>query len=171
MRWKWSGCLFLVVTTAMEAPNQMDCGLPDNVVVCERAVVFQLTAAVDQTLYICGHTLPIPIFDHLLHLENGGRALHIQQKIATGQHLDKQLEGTSDQSQHQPEIRVLLNVVIGQGARVFQLPGLKHQTLLSGWDGFLVLQLVLDVLHRVRGLHVQCYGLAEEVLDEDLITT
>jgi hypothetical protein len=74
-------------------------------------------------------------------------------------------------SPQQQEFRVSLNVVIGQGSRVIQFLDLEDQPLLFRWDGFDVLQLSLDGLHGVGGLHVQGHALAiaNEFLDPDLV--
>merc|ERR1719512_345189 len=65
---------------------------------------------------------------------------------------------------------LLLDVVIGQRATVLQLLASENQALLVGRDPLFVLDLRLDVINRVRGLHVQSDGLSSERLDEDLHT-
>ena len=62
--------------------------------------------------------------------------------------LDEHLHATA-QAQHQVERRLLLDVVVGQGAAVLQLLAGKDQALLVGGDALLVLDLGLDVLDRV----------------------
>ena len=66
------------------------------------------------------------------------------------------------------ERRLLLNVVVGQGATVFQLLPSENQALLIRRNSFLVLNLRLDVIDGVRRLHLQSDGLPREGLDEDL---
>jgi hypothetical protein len=59
---------------------------------------------------------------------------------------------------------LLLDVVVGQGAAVLQLLASEDQTLLVRGDALLVLDLLLDVLDRVRRLDVEGDGLASERL-------
>ena len=49
----------------------------------------------------------------------------------------------------------LLDVVVGQGSVVFELLSSEDETLLVGWDGLLVLDLVLEVLDGVGWLDVE----------------
>ena len=48
-----------------------------------------------------------------------------------------------------------LDVVVGQGPVVFELLSSEDETLLVGWDGLLVLDLVLEVLDGVGWLDVE----------------
>jgi len=66
---------------------------------------------------------------------------------------------------------LLLDVVIRQGATIFQLfPG-ENQTLLIRRDALLILNFGLDIVNGVAGLDVECDGLTGERLHEDLHTT
>ena len=56
--------------------------------------------------------------------------------------------------------RLLLDVIVGQGAAIFELLAGKDQTLLVGRDAFLVLDLGLHVLDGIRGLNLEGDGLA-----------
>ena len=67
--------------------------------------------------------------------------------------------------------RLLLDVVVREGAAIFQLLSSKDQTLLIRRNAFLVLDLGLDIVNGVRGFHIQGDGLASESLDKDLHTT
>ena len=71
-------------------------------------------------------------------------------------------------AEHQVQGRLLLDVVVGEGAAVLELLAREDETLLVGGDALLVLDLRLDVVNRVRGLNLQGDGLACEGLDEDL---
>ena len=66
------------------------------------------------------------------------------------------------------ERRLLLDVVVGESAAVLQLLAGEDQTLLVRRDALLVLDLLLDVLDGVGGLHLEGDGLAGQGLDEDL---
>uniref|UniRef100_A0A8C3BLU9 peptidylprolyl isomerase n=1 Tax=Cairina moschata TaxID=8855 RepID=A0A8C3BLU9_CAIMO len=61
-----------------------------------------------------------------------------------------------------------LDVVVGERAAVLQLLAREDQALLVGGGTFLVLDLGLDILDRVVGLHLQGDGFARQRLDEDL---
>ena len=62
--------------------------------------------------------------------------------------------------------RYLLNIVVGERTAIFELFAGEDQTLLVGWDAFLVLDLALDVIDRVGRLDLKGDGLAREGLDE-----
>ena len=66
---------------------------------------------------------------------------------------------------------LLLNVIIGERTPILKLLTGKDEALLVWGDAFLVLNLRLHVVNRVRRLHLQRDGLARESLDEDLHTT
>lgn len=77
------------------------------------------------------------------------------------------LHATS-QTQYQVESALLLDVVVRQGAAIFQLLSSENQSLLVWRDALLVLNLGLDIVDSVRRLHLQGDGLASESLNEDL---
>ena len=64
--------------------------------------------------------------------------------------------------------RLLLDVVVRQGAAVLELLARKDEPLLVGWDAFLVLDLGLDVLNRVGWLDLKRDGLAGQRLHKYL---
>merc|ERR1711878_168329 len=66
---------------------------------------------------------------------------------------------------------LLLNVVVRKGPAILQLLSSKDQPLLVWGDALLVLDLGLDILNRVRRLHLQGDGLPGQCLDEDLHTS
>ena len=72
------------------------------------------------------------------------------------------------QTQHQVEGRLLLDVVVRERASILELLAREDETLLVGRDALLVLDLRLDVLNRVGGLHLEGDGLASEGFHEDL---
>ena len=75
---------------------------------------------------------------------------------------------TTAQTEHQVESGLLLDVVVREGAAVLQLLAGKDQTLLVRWDALLVLNLLLDIVNGVGGLHIKSDGLARERLHENL---
>jgi hypothetical protein len=56
--------------------------------------------------------------------------------------------------------RLLLNIVVAQGAAVLKLLTSKDETLLIGRNAFLVLDLGLDVVDGIAGLDLKGDGLA-----------
>jgi len=74
----------------------------------------------------------------------------------------------SAQTQHQVQRRFLLNVVIAQRATILKLFARKDEALLIGRDSFLVLNLGLDIINRIRRLNIQGDGLSGERLDKSL---
>ena len=75
---------------------------------------------------------------------------------------------TTTQTQDQMESGLLLDVVVSQSAAVLKLLSGKDQTLLVRGNALLVLNLGLDIVNGVAGLHLQSDGLASEGLDKDL---
>ena len=63
---------------------------------------------------------------------------------------------------------LLLDVVVGEGAAILKLLAGEDEALLIRGDALLVLDLGLDVLDGVRGLHLEGDGLAREGLHKDL---
>jgi len=64
--------------------------------------------------------------------------------------------------------RLLLDVVVREGAAILELLPGEDETLLIGGDALLVLNLRLDVVDGVRRLDIKGDGLAGEGLDENL---
>jgi len=86
----------------------------------------------------------------LLLLDLGGLVAHLS---GTGQRsVDL---ASSTQTKDQMESRLLLNVVVREGATIHQLLSSEDQTLLIWGNSLLVLDLGLDVLDGVRGLDIQ----------------
>jgi hypothetical protein len=55
----------------------------------------------------------------------------------------------STETKYQVKSRFLLNVVIGEGATVFELLASEDETLLVRWDSFLVLNLALNIIDGI----------------------
>ena len=60
------------------------------------------------------------------------------------------------------------DILVAQGAAIFELLAGEDETLLVGRDALLVLDLGLDIVDSVRGLDLEGDGLSGEGLDEDL---
>ena len=63
---------------------------------------------------------------------------------------------------------LFLNVVIGEGAAVFELLAGKDESLLIWGDTFLVLNFGFDVLNAVAGLDIKSNRLTGQGLNENL---
>jgi hypothetical protein len=86
--------------------------------------------------------------DHSLTVECSGKS---------GQ---RGIEHTTTQAKHEVEGRLLLDIVIREGAAVLQLLAREDQTLLIRGDTLLVLDLLLNVINSVTGLDIESDGLA-----------
>jgi hypothetical protein len=107
---------------------------------------------------------------HLVELEEGELHLSVLvlDLLGLGVRLLLALLGAAAEAEHQVQGRLLLDVVVGQGAPVLQLLAGEDQPLLVRRDALLVLDLRLHVVDCVRGLHLQRDGLARQGLHEDL---
>ena len=72
---------------------------------------------------------------------------------------------TATKTKHQVKGRLLLNVIVGESATVFQLFTGKDQTLLLRRDTLLVMDLCLHILNGVTRLHPHCDGFTSERLN------
>ena len=76
--------------------------------------------------------------------------------------------GPAAEAEDQVKGRLLLDVVVGEGAAVLELFAGEDEALLVRGDALLVLDLLLHVIDRVGRLDVERDRLAREGLDEDL---
>merc|ERR1712168_851529 len=106
------------------------------------------------------------VLDFCLHVLNGVAWLNLEGDGLAGQGLDKDLHA-SPQTQHQVEGGFFLDVVVRQGAAIFQLLASEDQPLLVRGDAFLVLDFGLHVLNGVAWLNLEGDGLAGQGLDKD----
>merc|ERR550514_2147823 len=150
---------------ATQAKHQVQGRLLLNVVVGEGAAVLELLAGEDQALLIGRDALLV--LNLGLDVVNRVRRLHLEGDRLAGEGLDKDLHATA-QAEHEVKGRLLLDVVVREGAAVLELLAREDETLLVGRDPLLVLDLRLDVLDRVRGLDLERDRLARQRLDEDL---
>merc|ERR1712184_39585 len=134
-----------------------------DVVVGESSSVLQLLASEDQPLLIWGDSLLV--LDLGLDVLNGVGGFDLEGDGLTGEGLDEDLHA-SPESEHKMEGALLLDVVVGESSSVLELLASEDQSLLIWGNSFLVLDLGLDVLNRVRGPHLEGDGLTGEGLDE-----
>ena len=125
----------------------MEGGFLLDVVVGESAAILELLSGEDESLLVGRDALLV--LDLGLHVVNGVRALNIEGDGLSSEGLHEDLHATTE-AEHQVEGGLLLDVVVGQGAAVFQLLSGEDQSLLVRWDSFLVLNLGLDIVDGVR---------------------
>ena len=112
-----------------------------DVVVREGAAILELLAREDEALLIRRDALLI--LDLLLHVLDRLRRLHIKGDGLAREGLDEDLHAAA-QAEHQVQSRLLLDVVVREGAAVLELLAGEVETLLVGGDALLVLDLGLD---------------------------
>merc|ERR1712018_426836 len=134
-----------------------------DVVVGESPSVLELLAGEDQPLLVWGDSLLV--LDLGLDVLNGVGWFDLKGDGLASQGLDEDLHASS-QSEHEMEGALLLDVVVGESPSVLQLLASEDQSLLVWGNAFLILDLGLDVLNGVRGLHLEGDGLASQGLDE-----
>eukprot|EP01106_Pelomyxa_sp_JSP_P009791 TRINITY_DN265_c0_g1_i21.p1 TRINITY_DN265_c0_g1~~TRINITY_DN265_c0_g1_i21.p1 ORF type:complete len:127 (+),score=19.94 TRINITY_DN265_c0_g1_i21:246-626(+) len=91
------------------------------------------------------------------------RGLDLESDRLARQCLDKDLHATA-QAQDQVKRRLLLDVVVSEGAAILELLAGEDEALLVRGDALLVLDLLLHVLDAVRRLDLKCDGLAPRTL-------
>merc|ERR1719186_348146 len=112
---------------------------------------------------------PLLVLDLGLHILYRVGWFHLQGDGLAGQSLNEDLH-TTPEPEDEVEGRFLLDVVVGQSPAVFQLLPSEDKPLLVWRNPLLVLDLCLDVLDRVRRLHLQGDRLASQSLHKDLHT-
>jgi hypothetical protein len=135
----------------------MEGGLLLDVVVGESAAILKLLASEDQALLVWGNAFLV--LDLGLDVVDGVGRLDLKSNGLAGECLDKDLH-TTTQTEDKVESRLLLDVVVAQGAAVFELLASEDKTLLIRRDALLVLDLGLDVVDGVGRLNLKGDGLA-----------
>jgi len=136
-----------------------------DVVVGERAAILQLLAGEDETLLIWRDAFLV--LDLGLDILDGVTGLDLERDRLARQCLDEDLHATAE-TEHEVKRRLLLDVVVRQGATIFELFACEDKTLLIWGDSLFVLDLSLHVLDGVARLDLQSDGLPGESLHEDL---
>jgi len=154
--------------TTSKSENEMKSGLLLDVVIRKGSSVLELLSGEDESLLIGWDTFLV--LNLCLHVLDGVAWLDLEGDGLSGEGLNEDLHTTSE-SQDEMESGLLLNVVIRKGSSVLELLSSEDESLLIGWDSFLILNLGLDVLNGVRWLDLEGDGLSSESLDEDLHTT
>ena len=119
---------------------------------------------------LASETLDLAVTVDLVVLEDGqlGLLALVLDLLGGGVDLLLALLATTTQAQHEVKGRLLLDVVVAQGAAILKLLAGEDKTLLVRGDALLVLDLGLDVVDGVGRLHLKGDSLTREGLDEDL---
>merc|ERR1711887_249701 len=151
--------------TSSESEHKMEGRLLLDVVIRKSSSVLQLLASEDQPLLIWGNSLLA--LDLGLDVLNAIGGLDLEGDGLPSEGLDEDLH-TSSESEHKMEGRLLLDVVVRKSPSVLKLLASEDQSLLIWWNAFLVLNLGLHILNRVRWLDLESNGFPSKGLDEDL---
>jgi len=154
--------------TTSESEDEMESGLLLDVVIGEGSSILELLTGEDKSLLIGWDTFLV--LDLGLDVLNGVGWLDFKSDGLTSEGLDEDLH-TSSKSEDEMKSGLLLDVVVRKGSSILELLSSEDESLLIGWDSFLVLDLGLDVLNGVGWLDLEGDGLSSESLDEDLHTT
>lgn len=113
-------------------------------------------------------TLDLSITIHLVVLEHSqlGLLALVLDLLWRSVDLLLTLLRSTTEAQDEMEGGLLLDVVVGESATVFELLAGEDQALLVGWDALLVLDLGLDIVDGIGRLHLKGDSLAREGLDE-----
>ena len=119
---------------------------------------------------LTAQTVDLAVFVDLVVLEDGEFDLLplVLDLLGGGVILLLALLGATTEAQHQVQSGLLLDVVVGQGAAIFQLLAGEDQTLLIWRDALLILDFGFDILDRIGRFDLKGDGLARQGLDEDL---
>merc|ERR1712212_1461393 len=151
--------------TSSQSEHKMESAFLLDVVVGESSSVLQLLSSEDQSLLIWWDSLLV--LNLGLDVLDAVRRLNLEGDSLASEGLDEDLHA-SPQSKNQVKSRLLLDVVVGESSSVLQLLSSKDQSLLIGWNAFLVLNLGLHVLNGVRWLDLKSDSFPSKGLDEDL---
>ena len=138
-------------STTSESEHEVEGRLLLNVVIGQGPAVFKLLSSEDEALLIGRNAFLV--LDLSLDILDGVSGLNVQSDGLASQSLHEDLHSTT-KPEDQVESGLLLDVVVREGSAVLQLLACKDQSLLVGGDSLLVLDFGLDVLNRVRGLHI-----------------
>merc|ERR1719450_1012210 len=151
--------------TTSESQHKMESGLLLDVVVGEGSAVLELLTSEDESLLVWWNTFLV--LDLGFDIFNGVSWLNIEGDGLASESLNEDLHTTSE-SEDKMESGLLLDVVVAESTSVLELLSGEDESLLIGWDSFLVLDLCLDVLNGVGWLDLKSNCLSGEGLDENL---
>jgi uncharacterized membrane protein len=122
------------------------------IVVRKGSAIFKLLSSEDESLLVRWDSFLV--LDFGLDVLNGVCWFDVEGNGLACESLHEDLHATS-KSENQMKSGFFLDIVIAKSSAVFQLLSSKDESLLVGWDTFLVLDLGLDVLNSVCWLNVE----------------
>ena len=143
----------------------MDGGFFGNVVVGDGSAIVELLSCENEALGISWDAFFV--LDLGFDALDGVSCFNIEGNCLASEGLHEDLH-TSPKSEDQVDGRLLLNVVVGHCSAVFEGLAREDESLLVGGDAFFVLDLGLEGLDGVLGLHLEGDGLAGQGLNENL---
>jgi len=158
-------CLDENLHATTETKDQVESGFLLDVVVGESAAILELLAGEDETLLVRWNALLV--LNLGLHIVDGVGRLNLEGDGLAGESLYEDLH-TATETKDEMEGRLLLDVVVGEGAAILELLTSEDEALLIWRNAFLILNLGLDVVDGVARLHLEGDSLAGEGLHEDL---
>jgi len=136
-----------------------------DVIIRKGATILELFTSEDEALLVRRDTLLV--LDLSLHVVDRIGRLDLECDGLAGQRFHKNLHPAT-KTEDEVESRLLLDVVIRKSAAVLELLAGEDEALLIGRDPFLILDLRLDVVDRVRRLDLESDCFAGESFDEYL---
>merc|ERR1712086_425919 len=153
----------LLATT--ETENQMKSGLLLNIVIRQSTAILKLFTGKDQSLLIWGNTFLV--LNLGLNVLNGVGCFNLKGDGLASQGFDENLH-TSTEPENQVKGRLLLDVVVREGATILKLLASKDQSLLIWGNSFLILNLSFDIFDAVRSFNLKCNSFASQGFNENL---
>jgi len=151
--------------TTTKSKDEMEGRLFLDVVVRKGATILKLLPSEDQPLLVRWDTLLV--LNLGLHIVNRVRRFDFQRDGLAGEGLHENLHAAT-QTKDEMKSRLLLNVIVGEGAAILELFAGEDKTLLVGRDTLFVLDLGLDIVNGIGGLDLEGDRLSSESLYEDL---
>jgi hypothetical protein len=139
-----------------------------DIVVRKSTSILELLTSEDEALLVRWDTLLI--LDLRLDIVDRVAGLDLERDRLSSKGLYEDLHATTE-TEDQVEGRLLLDVIVREGAAILELLAGEDETLLIRGDSLLVLDLGLHVVDGVAGLNLEGDGLASEGLDKDLHTS
>jgi len=136
-----------------------------DVIVGKCTAILKLFTGKDQTLLVWGNAFFILNFS--LDIFNSVGGLNFEGDGFPSEGFDENLHSSS-KSENKVKGRLFLNVVIREGAAVFELFAGENESLLVWGDSFFVLDFRFDIFNSVRGFDLEGNSFSGEGLDEDL---
>jgi len=151
--------------TTTKSEDEMEGRFFLDVVIGESTAILELLSGEDKSLLIGRDSLLI--LNLSLHVVDSVAGLNFEGDGLASESLDEDLH-TTTKSKDEMESGLLLDVIVGEGAAIFELLSGEDKTLLIGRDSFLILNLGLHVVNGVAGLNLKGDGLAGESFNENL---